>query len=169
MKFELYERIESMEIKKQIVCLLKKCSKEFIPPLECRNSPTQINFSATKTNSNSYFSEVLKCHFILAFDGLQVIGLVGFIDNYKISDALATYISIIAVASEYRKQGVAKTLLTKLLFDFQNCHHGRIVVRSWSSNNASQALLESLGFTKFKTIKNHRAGGIDTIYYQYES
>tara|TARA_Y100000310_G_C20576988_1_gene760956 strand:+ start:852 stop:1328 length:477 start_codon:yes stop_codon:yes gene_type:complete len=92
-------------------------------------------------------------------------------------------IAYLANVLDFKKKGVAKLHAGEVKKKFRGRGYGikinrfvikkmkekgykKIVVRTWSSNQASQGMFKKLGFEKYRTIKNNRVNGDDSVWWR---
>ena len=148
MKYEYIKRehIDSLNT------LLKDLGPEFV---SLRNPRKNNSIEKYFTNPN------LKM--ILAIDSSKVVGY----ESYIINNNRCKFIGI-GVEKKYRRYGVASKLNDLAISDLKKKHVKEIKARTWSTNIKSRSLLEKLGFKKYKTIKNARVNGTDTVWYKLQ-
>lgn len=142
-------------IKKEYTNSLNKLSKdlesEFVPQRKHKkNNPVEKYF----TTPNLYM--------LLAIDGSKVVGY----RVYSIlKDNRGRFMGI-GVAKKYRRRGIATKLYNIAIKDLKKKHVKEIITKTWSTNTRSIPLFEKMGFKKYKTIKNARIDGSDTVWYR---
>lgn len=152
------------EYQQQIRNLLILCDNEFVPPLSSRISSTQQQLKNAMPQNHfvdNYFAclcDQMNC--ILVEDN-KVIGFVSYIENTVTE--LEVYISTIIVNPDYRRKRYAQELYRHILTCYPDT---KIRVRTWSTNVGHINLLNHLGFTEYRRIKDDRGEGIDTIYFE---
>lgn len=149
--------------------LLKEADLEFVPPLSKRKSSTDKSFNFDNNDINSYYGALKSQSFILALDEGKLIGFLSYIPEHDLTldgqTLKCDYISTIIVSKKYRKHKVCSEMYKILFKNNKNV----LVTRTWSENVAHINILEKFGFTNFKTIKNERGAGIDTVYFMYNN
>ena len=149
--------------------LLESCGDEFMPPLSTRMSTHQTDLrclEGTGTRPGEYFSELSHQPFVLALSDGRVVTFLSFIVDYPVMRGeerlVATYVTTICVAPEWRHHGIATDLYRHL-----ECHASSryLSVRTWSTNAAQVTLLQSLGYRELSRIRDDRGEGVDTVYY----
>jgi len=172
MSFELvFKDYLSKGEKEAIWDLLCLANDEFIPPLNCRKSTTDMTFSHSKEDKPiSYFHALIRQKFILVKHGEELWGFLSFRNKY-ISDYLripkpSNYITTIYILESFRGRGITKMLYKFLEKNLPNeffCDY--ISTRTWSTNQAHIHLLDGLNYSISSRIMNHRDKNIDTLYF----
>jgi|SRR3989339_815673 len=72
------------------------------------------------------------------------------------------------VLREYRRKGIAKTLVFKALNKIKKMKVKRVISRTWESNLVSRALLEGFKFRKYKVVKGDRINGEASLWYKLD-
>ena len=153
-----------------MLSLLEQADKEFIPPLSCRGSTTQVqltNISAVPAGVMDYYTTMSQQPVILAIADGVCIGFMSFKINYDCPQAPAfpnLYASTCVVAPEARGQGLMKSFYVKMA-ELHPTH--TIFTRTWHTNHAHIRVLEKLGFTLIARLKDHRGPGLDTVYFSH--
>lgn len=156
--------------KGQVWELLKAADAEFVPALSTRNSTRQEEMSGEGVKDaegpRAYFEEMSKQNFLLALENGEVKAFASYIPGREMEidgeKVLADYVSTIVVHPAYRNRGLLKAFYGIL---FNRGESGRIMTRTWSTNDAHIHVLEEMGFRKIKTIPNDRGADIDTVYF----
>ena len=182
-KFEFWDQIDlSTEIAKSIYDLLVTCDKEFVPPLSTRNTTTQIGFDSTCIVSDKqpyqYWTNILNQKNILAIVGDNVVGIMSFKYNYKLSghfdtdiqkDAINNYVSTICINKNYRGNGIAGKLYDYIENNLPKKYKSDYVsTRTWSTNINHINLLYKYSYKLIYTIENDRecdGNKLDTLYF----
>lgn len=156
----------------RILEMLTEYDKEFIPPLSARSSTMQCDFSTEKITSSipfEYYKKVMSQKMLVAKNGFDIAGFMSFVENYSfdvIDECDNIYISTVIVEKKYRRMGITSGFYKKLLEMYKGKN---VVTRTWSTNVSHVGLLEKIGFSEFKRIKDDRGKGIDTVYYVYKN
>ena len=164
----------------QIHALLWACDKDFYPPLSMRGSTTEqdlkpkdsaeerdpVTHAPSKVDGpRAYMDSLRGQSWLLAVSEGKLLGFMSFIPEKIVDGIPCVYFSTLIVNPEARHQGVARTIYHALLED----HHGKtIVLRTWSTNRGHLRLLDELGFRAYKTLKDDRGPGVDTIYFRLD-
>ena len=154
-----------------VLGLLSAADQEFVPPLSCRSSSVQQDFSTPLKTSNgilAYFENLKEQRFLAAWENGKLLGFVSFRGNYLCREIPAEalpniYISTLIVAPEARGKGITAAMYQVLFAAYSQCN---IFTRTWSSNIAHIRILEKFGFSRWRVLKNDRGNGIDTVYFQ---
>lgn len=93
-----------------------------------------------------------------------------FINNYSCAElktiGVSNYISTICVRKPFRNQGVLKIMYDFIQYSLpKDIELKYISTRTWSTNYHHIHTLKKIGLRQVITLKDHRAPGIDTIYY----
>ena len=171
MKITVLELFEQEKFYEQILKMLSISDDEFFPPLSSRSSTTQADLSKTQKCDDgvlSYFEELKKQRFLVACDGDKLLGFVSFKENFtnneiKEADLPNIYISTLIVSPEARGMGITYKMYENLFDKFKNVN---IFTRTWSTNISHIKILSKFNFETFKTLKDDRAEGVDTVYFK---
>lgn len=154
--------------------LLCGADKKFIPALSARESPkdTNLNDGSCSTDillPRSYFNEMKKQSIVIASMHGECVGFLSYRPNYivpEIDTKVSVYVSTIIVNQEMQERGIAtglyQHLMNKMNAEFSSFS---IATRTWSTNSSHLHILEKLGLTCVKSIKDARGEGIDTVIY----
>lgn len=142
----------------QVRDILMEANQDFLPPLSERSNTSGDSFGS----AGGYIEETLKQSFAIA-EGLDgILGFISFIPTFHLEGVgNCVYLTTGVVRKNRRGMGLGHALLKSII----ESADGRICTRTWSTNNKSNRILDSAGFVVVKVIKNHRAEGIDTLYY----
>ena len=170
-EFAVLKKEEQEKFYDQILKMLIISDKDFCPPLSARTSTTQADLSSNQVSVNgvlSYFEEMKKQRFAAAYDGEKLLGFVSFKEDYTSEeicqeDLPNIYLSTLIVSPEARGKGITYSLYGKLFSTYKNAN---IFTRTWSTNASHIKILSKFGFELFKTIKDDRGKGIDTVYFR---
>ena len=173
MEFLLFDSLRDAEYRSQVYELLKKCDKEFVPPLSQRNSTSQkaLNHTAPAQEEapNSYFFELCNQPVIIVADQGQVLGFMSFIVDYTCADVEndipSIYVTTVIVDPDHRGTGLTRKMYGELM-ELAAARGKSISTRTWSTNLAHITILSQLGFYELLRIDNGRGPGIDTVYYR---
>ena len=171
LRISVLKREEQEKFYDQILKMLIISDKDFCPPLSMRSSTTQADFTQQQTSVDgiqSYFEEMKKQRFAAAYDGDQLLGFVSFKENYVSpeigeDDLPNIYLSTLIVSPEARGKGITYSIYENLFDTYKNSN---IFTRTWSTNISHTRILSKFGFELFKTIKDDRGKGIDTVYFR---
>ena len=150
--------------------LLEEVSNDFVPPLSQRTRTDEREFSARVDDGFTMYvrQTMAEAGLIAKIDG-QYAGFMSFKRHYfekSLADwCPCNYIVTIAVAEKFRRQGVAEALYGTLSLIPVPVKSEFDVVRTWSTNDRHIGLLDKLAFKEIIRIPNHRAAGIDTVYF----
>lgn len=172
MVIRFMKQIKNRRISDGIMELLTLCSHEFVPPLSCRNSTTQILLSGKTEDSSvpyEYFENIRVQAAFVATENGNVIGFMSFKKNYVSSEIPPSttpniYITTVIVHPHYRNQGVTNRMYSALLEKFAGYS---IFTRTWSTNVSHTRILSSRKFYEYRRLENDRGDGIDTVYYYH--
>ena len=173
MEFLLFDSLRDTEYRSQVYELLKKCDKEFVPPLSQRNSTSQkaLNGAAPVQEAvpKSYFLELCNQPVIIVADGGQVLGFMSFIMDYICADVEndtpSIYVTTVIVDPIHRGSGLTRQMYGELT-ELAIARGKSISTRTWCTNLAHITILSQLGFYELLRIENGRGPGIDTVYYR---
>lgn len=164
---------DAQEYASAIERLLEKYDEEFCPPLSSRDSTTQtggLNDERQDKGIQAYLENVLGQEVLIGKDGDDVIAFLSFTRKEE-KDLLeeqspCVYVTTTIVEDAYRESGVATKLNRKLLDEIvPEMDVDYVTRRTWSTNKASMAYIESLGFDIVRRVEDDRGDGIDSLYY----
>lgn len=153
--------------------LLVAADNEFVPSLSSRGDTTTkrlvTDTSSSRDGPRKYFNDTQSQWIIFGLINQRVVGMMSFIPHYN-ADILGdwspcSYLSTLIVDKSYRRSGVARRLYGYLIDYSRKIGDVAVGTRTWSTNVGHLALLDDLGFVPAKTIPDHRAPGVDTIYF----
>ncbi len=188
MHFTYSNGLHDEAITKQVRDLLITYDDAFIPPLSQRESSTQEALgpaagSGSDHAIDKYLAALSEQHFILALDtdGAEdrVAAFLSFRQHYTCRDLggdrhPCNYVTTVLVDEPYRGLRLTYDLYSEL-FAFIVDEGGilePVATRTWDSKDASKAngahihILEQLGFSLVKRLRDDRGDGIDTVYYR---
>lgn len=90
--------------------------------------------------------------------------ILGYIDAWQIDDEL--HLANIAVAPDYRQQGIASKMILKLIEIAKKRHIKSIYLEVRVSNKIAQKLYEKFGFVNIYNRKNYYPDGEDAMVYK---
>jgi RimJ/RimL family protein N-acetyltransferase len=175
MELQFQETVLDEKVKQQIWEILCECDDDFVPRLSARESSAQKDLTGAGGDGKpyTYFNEMIKQCFVLAFEDDGMAGFMTFKRPY-ICDALeefgeSAYITTICVKHEMRNKGILKKMYAYLedTVAVENGIH-RLSTRTWSQNHAHIHVLEKLGFRTITVLPDDRGPGIDTVYFGKE-
>ena len=108
-------------------------------------------------DSSKYFGYVL-------YKGSKVIGYLTVVLDYNGKRRAKLHAG--EIKKEFRGRGYGTKLNRFVIKKIKDLNYKEIVVRTWSGNQASQGMFRKLGFEKYKTIKNQRVNGDDSVWYK---
>ena len=155
--------------------LLVAADDEFVPSLSERRDTMTKRLVTDKPNSHDgprgYFNDTQLQWIIFGSVNQRVVGMMSFIPHYN-ADILrdwspCSYLSTLIVDKSYRRCGIARRLYRcRCLIDYsRKIGDVAVATRTWSTNVGHLALLDDLGFVPATIIPDHRAPGVDTIYF----
>ena len=168
MKIIYLEKLKGSPYEEPVLQLLQSADGEFIPPLSARGSTTQQDLHAARSVPSGvldYFHTMAPQPILLAVDEDTVTGFMSFKKDYQceeVTNLPNLYASTCVVAPSARGQGLMEGFYREMLRLFPRCH---IYTRTWHTNFAHIRVLEKLGFSLCARLQNHRAPGLDTVYY----
>lgn len=173
MELLFFKRLHDTAYQLQVYELLKKCDREFVPPLSDRESTTQSNLHASGADAHRepkrYFEQLCQQSVILAVNQKQVLGFMSFREKHiceDVRDGVETaYVTTIIVDPQHRGQGLTRQMYQSLM-DHTRGAHLPISTRTWSTNHAHIKVLSRLGFREILRIRDGRGPGIDTVYFR---
>jgi L-amino acid N-acyltransferase YncA len=125
---------------------------DFYPPIAARRSLTEFVQSVYEHNGK---------YVVCFFDG-RIIGLTSI---YLTHPAFITYYHYVAIDKAFRHKGIG-TALYNYVHDI--CRENgvqRAIVKTWSTNQTSQAMFKKHGFFHLDTIEDDRSPGIHTYFF----
>lgn len=157
--------------------LLRDADASFIPPLSARNSTVQQQLGGNDADDLAdvdvrgplvYFESLRSQNFFLARDGHgAVIAFMSFRTGYTLPAADRCeryhYVTTVIVDPRHRRQGITRRMY-ELLIAEAAAHGEGVATRTWSTNDAHLALLETIDFTVVIRRPDDRGTGIDTVY-----
>ena len=76
------------------------------------------------------------------------------------------YLTTLCVWPDYRGQGISEVMYAEAEKDIAAKFPGsRITLRTWSTNGAQEHILDKLGYSLVRRLKDDRGAGIDTVYF----
>lgn len=173
MELLLFESLLDTEHRFQVYELLKKCDREFVPPLSQRTSTTQSVLDDALSDEHgeprSYFQQLCGQSVLLAMEQDQLLGFMSFRGQHiceDVQDQVNTiYVTTVIVEPMYRGQGLTQTMYQELMGIAQS-RNLPISTRTWSTNDAHIKILSRLGFYELLRIYDGRGKGIDTVYFR---
>ncbi|MBN1667341.1 MAG: GNAT family N-acetyltransferase [Anaerolineales bacterium] len=159
--------------------ILVEIDHEFVPPLSQRHGTTEARFSQAGSPVEcegpvEYYQQIIEQNIVLVHKDALWIGLLSFRQGYLLESIWdlgpCNYVTTIGVRPGSRGLGVARVMYNFVLSDLPAPYTCPIwATRTWSSNHHHISLLQDLGFKLAATIKDHRAPGVDTLYYVRDS
>ena len=176
MNFLFFEKPDNAAYLSQVYELLKKCDKEFVPPLSHRTSTTQQNlsdFASDEQNEpTAYFQQLCSQSIILAMEQEKVLGFMSFRNHHvcdEVEDHIPTiYVSTVIVDPAHRGKGLSLGMYQTLIGIAQE-RNLPISTRTWSGNDTHIDILSRLGFYELLRIRDARGAGIDTVYFRKDN
>jgi len=159
--------------RQEVYRILERIDHEFIPPLSGRGSSAATNlavsFDAAAHQLGEYVDEVMGQAIIFAKVGEKVVGIFSFKAAYflqPIGDfSPCNYITTVGTHPNFRNRGMSRAMYRFALNQLPTTYPSSYwVTRTWSTNEYHLKLLDQLGFTVVKVLKNDRGDAIDTIY-----
>ncbi len=145
--------------------LLYAAEGEFVPPLHDRRStnqgdlaPRELTEKMKEENLRCYFREMASQSVVIALAGNTPVGFLSYRRNMlkRVGDVMMSvhYISTIVVGKEYREQHVGNGLYDALI---RACgERAAYLTRTWETNGAHLAILESHCFSIVETVDEGR-------------
>jgi len=155
--------------------LLAAADDEFVPPLTApaRRGVSRTGGAAGPTSIDGYLADCLDGPLLGAVDDGR---LVGFAALREVTDgdvlgayAPSTHVSVLVVAPASRGRGIATRLYDHLLdAPPAGLPDSAVSTKTWHTNRAHIAILESRGFDCIERLADDRKPGVDTVYYARE-
>ena len=173
MEFLLFDSLRDTAYQPPVYEILKKCDREFVPPLSQRTSTTQKTLDSADPEEQgepkSYFQKLREQSVILAVAQGRVLGFMSFLGRYTCEDigdqADTIYVSTVIVDPPHRGRGLTLAMYRRLM-DFAQVRGLPISTRTWSTNHTHIQILSQLGFYELCRIRDGRGPGIDTVYFR---
>jgi len=154
--------------------LLAATDEEFVPPLTAAaRREVSSTGGAGSTTIEGYLADCLEGPLLGAVDDGRLIGFAALREATD-TDVLgpyapSTHVDVLVVAPAYRGRGIA-TRLYDLLLDSPpaGLPDSTVSTKTWHTNRAHLAILESLGFDCVERLADDRKPGVDTVYYARE-
>lgn len=152
--------------------LLSAADDAFVPPLTDKRRATisRAGAGCSPTSIDAYVDDCLGRPLLGAFDEGQLVGFAS-LESYTDSEPLAdytptTHVSVLVVDADYRGRGIATQLYKQLLDELPvDLPQSAISTKTWHTNRAHIAILDSLGFDCVHRVEDDRSPGVDTVYY----
>lgn len=165
--------IEDRKEKEEIRRLLELCDQDFVPPLSHRNSTSQTNWAETEEKTDGiaeYLENICSQHVVLWKEEGVVRAFMTWKDHFNCENLEAypdsCYLTTLCVWPDYRGQGISEVMYAEAEKDIAAKFPGsRITLRTWSTNGAQEHILDKLGYSLVRRLKDDRGEGIDTVYF----
>lgn len=165
--------IEDRKEKEEIRQLLEMCDQDFVPPLSHRNSTSQTNWAETEEKTDGiaeYLENICSQHVVLWKEEGVVRAFMTWKDHFNCENLEAypdsCYLTTLCVWPDYRGQGISEVMYAEAEKDIAAKFPGsRITLRTWSTNGAQEHILDKLGYSLVRRLKDDRGEGIDTVYF----
>lgn len=149
-----------------MVITITKLHKKHLPELEhflhlIKNDFVRFRRPSKRNALTDYLSKKY-LRMLLAFNEKNVDGYAAYDLNYR---KMGRIIGI-GILPAFRRKGVGSALVKRIFSGFKKKKISWVVSRTWSSNHASQRLLESHSFEKYRVVKNDRENGESTFWYR---
>ena len=153
--------------------LLELCDQDFVPPLSHRNSTSQTNWAETEEKTDGiaeYLENICSQHVVLWKEEGVVRAFMTWKDHFNCENLEAypdsCYLTTLCVWPDYRGQGISEVMYAEAEKDIAAKFPGsRITLRTWSTNGAQEHILDKLGYSLVRRLKDDRGEGIDTVYF----
>lgn len=99
----------------------------------------------------------------IIYHGSKPIGFFCFVLNYRKKGVV--FLHGIYLDKEHRGKGLAEKIRKKELALFKKMKMKKVVLRTWSSNEALLALNKKTGFTVYRSKRHARTDGSDTLWF----
>ncbi|MCL7415139.1 MAG: GNAT family N-acetyltransferase [ANME-2 cluster archaeon] len=126
---------------------------DFFPPLSLRPGGIHGRISGCLAGTDS--------NYLIAEDESILIAALGYHKNWDGTGE--AYISFLAVHPDYRGQDIARSLDSVLIQKLEVTAISYINVTTWSTNPGGYEMYKRLGYRFTRTLKDHRAAGVDTL------
>ena len=103
-----------------------------------------------------------KGKYVICFDGEIIVGLTSV---YLDHPSFITYYHYIAIDKNYRGKGISTTLYDHVHTICREHGVQWAIVKTWSSNQVSQAMFKKHGFFHLYSIEDDRSKGVHTYFY----
>jgi hypothetical protein len=171
MEFRILSNEEKVKHKKDIIEMLKKSDKDFIPPLSARSSTTQSDLTKQTSSEQgllSYYREMNEQQILGVFDGAEILGFVSFKVDYISNEIKENTLPNIYLSTLVLKPEARGKKLTFYMYDYlfnRVYPESNIFTRTWSTNVPHIKILSKFDFIEFIRKPNDRGEGIDTVYF----
>ena len=163
----------TVDEKEEIRQLLELCDQDFVPPLSHRNSTSQTNWAETEEKTDGiaeYLENICSQHVVLWKEEGVVRAFMTWKDHFNCENLEAypdsCYLTTLCVWPDYRGQGISEVMYAEAEKDIAAKFPGsRITLRTWSTNGAQEHILDKLGYSLVRRLKDDRGEGIDTVYF----
>lgn len=153
--------------------MLELCDQDFVPPLSHRNSTSQTNWAETEEKTDGiaeYLENICSQHVVLWKEEGVVRAFMTWKDHFNCENLEAypdsCYLTTLCVWPDYRGQGISEVMYAEAEKDIAAKFPGsRITLRTWSTNGAQEHILDKLGYSLVRRLKDDRGEGIDTVYF----
>ena len=152
--------------------LLSAADDAFVPPLTdaSRSTISRAGDGPGPASIEGYVDDCLDRPLLGAFDAGRLVGFAS-LETHHDSEPLAdytptTHVSVLVVDESARGQGIATRIYKHLLDELPDeLPQSAVSTKTWSTNHAHIAILESLGFECVHRVVDDRKPGVDTVYY----
>lgn len=134
--------------------LLGECDGDFVPPISSR--PEGIA---------GYAGFLWDERLVLAVtDHGDVAGVLSYIPDFRADDGgKVAYVTTLCVLPGLRGRGIARRLYGLVETHARN---DRVMLSTWSTNKAQLHLMEALGYSERRRVRDARGRGVDTIVFE---
>ncbi len=152
--------------------LLVAVDSEFVPPLSSRDSTTTKRLRPSDPAAGgprAYFERLVTQASLLATRDGSLLGMMSFIVRHRepllAEWSPASYVSTVAIARRFRRDGVARALYESVLHIPADLSSPFVATRTWSGNLSHMALLADLEFLEVARVTDDRGVGVDSVFY----
>lgn len=152
-------------------------TQDFVPSLDQRDGTTApLAPAPTPSSMGAYFRDMLGQHTLVSVDADgQPVGFLSYRPAHPVPAAVAAtgrvsaercvYVSTVAVRRELRGEGRGRAMYEALLDRHRTGDRSAwVLLRTWSTNDASMRLLAGLDFARLVQIPDERGPDVNTIY-----
>lgn len=122
---------------------LQECSDDFVPPLASR---VDLPAYAAKLRAAATTCE--------AWHGGKLAGLIAY---YRNDATGVAFITSVSTSAQFRRSGLGRALLTRVLADVDGAGYGRTELEVGSDNSAAIGLYRSVGFAQVEAAEGAEA------------
>lgn len=169
MQYRYCSRVADSGYGLEVLALLTRADREFVPPLSSRGSTTQGELTGGEVHEGirDYYASLETQPVILALEEGKCLGFMSFREDHlceHIGPELLPnlYASTCVVSPEARGRGMMGAFYREMIRLYPDRY---LCTRTWHTNVPHLRVLEKLGFRLTARLADHRGPGMDTVYY----